>query len=322
MDYDQVNGKERVDIFIEHKPVGEPQRETGKPRGTETILQKRTRELQERLKELDCLYSISKLIENAALSIREILQGTVEAIPRAWQYPTITCARIIHDTCSVMSGNFHPTPWKQTQAIKVRGQIAGRVEVHYLEQKPQRDEGPFLKEERNLLNVIAERLGHVIEWKKAEKELREREKELAAKNENLQEVNTALKVILKRREEDRIELEEKVVANVKEMVLPYLKKLKWKGLDETQSGLLNILENNLRDIVSGFQRGLTSTYLNITPTELRVADLVRQGRTTKEISDLLNRSIRAVEFHRANLRKKLGLKNRKINLRSHLLSLR
>jgi len=285
------------------------------------MLEKKNKELQERVKELDCLYSISKLIETPGLSIREFLQGTVEVLPPAWQYPEITCARIIHEERSITSRNFKRTPWQQTQAVRVRGQISGRIEIYYLEERPQRDEGPFLKEERNLLDVIAERLGHVFEWKRTGMELREREKELAAKNENLQEVNTALKVLLKRREEDRIELEEKIVANVREMVLPYIDKLKRKGLDETQGGLLDIVENNLKDVVSGFQRGLTSTCKNITPTELKVADLVRQGRTTKEIANVLDCSIRAIEFHRGNLRRKLGLKGRKGNLRSHLLSL-
>ena len=141
-------------------------------------------------------------------------------------------------------------------------------------------------------------------------------------NQELQVVNTALRVLLRKREEDRSELEERVARNIKERILPYLKKLKIRGLDEAQKELVDILETNLKDFASGFQRRLTNICLSITPMELRVADLVRQGRTTKEIADLLNSSTRAVEFHRMNLRKKLNLKEKKTNLRSFLLSMK
>jgi len=304
------------------KRVRQIKRNAGKIHGAKIILQEKTRELQERVKELDCLYGISRFIEKPGISIPEILQGAVDALPSAWQYPEIACARIVVDTMTMTSRGFRKTPWIQSQLIKVRGKAVGRVDVLYLEDAPKRDEGPFLREERNLLDEVAERLGHVIERMKAEEDLREREKELALMNQELQEVNTALRVLLRKREEDRSELEERVVRNIKERILPYLKKLKARGLDQAQNDLVDILGTNLKDFASGFQRKLTNTCLSITPMELRVADLVRQGRTTKEIAELLNSSTRAVEFHRMNLRKKLHLKENKTNLRSFLLSMK
>ena len=283
---------------------------------------KKTLELQERVKELNCLYAISRFIERPGISIPEILQGAVDALPSAWQYPDIACARIVVDNMTMTSRNFRETSWIQSRHIKVRGKTVGRVDVLYLQEVPIRDEGPFLREERTLLDEVAERMARVIERIKAEEELREREKDLALMNQELQEVNTALMVFLRKREEDRSELEDRITRNIKERILPYLKKLKTRGLDETSEELVNILDANLKDFASGFQRRLTNICLSITPMELRVADLVREGRTTKEIADLLNISTRAVEFHRMNLRKKLDLKHKKTNLRSFLLSMK
>jgi DNA-binding CsgD family transcriptional regulator len=161
----------------------------------------------------------------------------------------------------------------------------------------------------------------IEERKRAEEVLKAREKELQAKTINLEEVNTALKVLLDKRDEDRKELEEKVTSNMKWMVLPYLEKMKKSKLDETQKAYANILESLLGDVISPFTHKISTQYLNLTPTEIQVAHHIKDGKTTKEVAELLNSSMRAIEFHRENLRKKLGLKNRKISLRSHLLSL-
>jgi PAS domain S-box-containing protein len=161
----------------------------------------------------------------------------------------------------------------------------------------------------------------VTDRKRAEDTLRMREEELEVKTTNLEEMNTALKVLLKKREEDKAELEKKVLSNVKELIEPFLGRLKDSALDARQSALVGILESNLKDIVSPFLRHLSSKYLGISPSEIRVANLVKEGKTTKEIAQLLNCTVRAVEFHRHSLRDKLGLKNRKANLASHLLSL-
>lgn len=157
--------------------------------------------------------------------------------------------------------------------------------------------------------------------KEVERALKERETELQIKTNYLEELNSALKVLLKRREDDKKELEQNVVANVKELVLPYLKKLKSGRMDERQKALVNILESNLREIVSPFLNRISINFLNLTPTETQVANFVKQGKTTKEIADLLGLSTRTIESHRESIRKKLGIKNRKSNLRTHLLSL-
>ena len=161
----------------------------------------------------------------------------------------------------------------------------------------------------------------ITERKMAEESLKKRELELQMKSQSLEEANTALKVLLKHREEDKIALEEQVSVNVKKLVLPYLVDLKHRKLKDNQLACVKIIEKHLHDIVSPFLRNLSSSYLDLTPREIQIAGLVKDGKTTKEITDLLNISATAVDFHRKNLRSKFGIKNKKTNLRSYLSSL-
>lgn len=162
---------------------------------------------------------------------------------------------------------------------------------------------------------------NITERKKMEESLKKREQELEEKSRNLEDANTALKVLLKRREEDKAELEEKVTCNVRELILPYIENLKITHIDSHQLNQLKILERNVDEIISPFLRTLSSKYPNLTPMEIKIITFIKEGRTTKEMAELLHASARTVEVHRDNIRKKLNLKNRKANLRSHLLSL-
>jgi signal transduction histidine kinase len=146
-----------------------------------------THDLSERVKELNCLYGISRLVDNPSLSMNDILQGVVDLIPPAWQFPEVTCARIKFKNSTFSTTNFRISNWQQTQDLTVNEKPSGSLEVIYLERRPDSDEGPFLKEERNLLNVIAERLGHIVEHKSAEENahiLFQREKQLRQKLQN------------------------------------------------------------------------------------------------------------------------------------------
>ena len=161
---------------------------------------------------------------------------------------------------------------------------------------------------------------NVTKMVKAEQALEESKKELEIKNNSLEEVNTALRVLVERRDEDKKELEERVLMNVKELVVPLLEKVREGRLDSKQTTYLDVLESNLSDIISPFSRTLSSKHLGLTPTELRIADMIRDGRKTKEMARLMNLSPRTVESHRESIRKKMGIKNKRANLRSHLLS--
>jgi PAS domain S-box-containing protein len=146
------------------------------------FLQKLTHDLGERVKELNCLYGISNLAERQGISLEETIKGILDLIPPAWQYPDITCARIFLEGREFRTENFRETAWKQASDINVQGKRIGTLEVCYLEEKPEMEEGPFLKEERNTINAIAEQSGRIVERNLAEEALRESERDLAIRN--------------------------------------------------------------------------------------------------------------------------------------------
>ena len=141
-------------------------------RKMERVLEKESHSLGERVKELGCLYGLSTLVEKQHITLEEILEGALNLIPPGWQYPEITCARILLGAQTFKSKNFKETHWKLTSDIVVHGKKTGLLEVVYLKEKPESDEGPFLKEERHLINALSERLGRIIERKEVERELR------------------------------------------------------------------------------------------------------------------------------------------------------
>ncbi|MDM8541484.1 response regulator [Desulfococcaceae bacterium HSG9] len=145
----------------------------------EEAIQNYTHQLNERLKELNCFYSISDLVEKPGISLEEIMQGTVELIPPSFQHPEVTCARITLNGKQFATDNFAESDWKQTSDIIVQNEVAGNLNV-YLVEKSASDEEPFLKEERKLIRAITERLGRIIERIQLQKTLQEKEERLSA----------------------------------------------------------------------------------------------------------------------------------------------
>ena len=162
----------------------------------------------------------------------------------------------------------------------------------------------------------------ITERKKNEQTLLAREEDLRTKTNNLEEVNTALKVLLRRREEDKRELEETVMTNLNDLVHPYVERIRKRSKDQRLLEIVDVMESNLDTLTSPFFHKLSSQIQNLTSTEVEIANLVKQGKSTKEISDLLSVSIKTIESHRLNIRKKLGLSNKRASLRTHLLSIR
>jgi len=146
--------------------------------------------LRERIKELDCLYGISHIVENAGGSLEQILQQTAELLQGSWEYPEITCARVVLHGQEYTTDNYAASPWVQRAPLHAYGEHVGDVEVSYLEERPKQDEGPFQTEERRLLDAIAERLGHIVERLSAESLLREKEHELRERLTHLSRVST------------------------------------------------------------------------------------------------------------------------------------
>jgi len=405
----------------------------------EKEMQTQMNKLAERVKELDCLYSISNLIETQDISIEGILRGTVELMPRAWQYPDLTCARIVLKDQTYESVYYRESSCRLASNIQANGEQIGIVEVFCLKEPDPDDQTPFLPEEIKLLNAMADRLGREIERKQANVALRESEikfrtivenisqkifikdkvscyvsvnenyardlgiqpedvkgksdydffpkelaekyrdddkrimrtnhtehieemyvqdgretwihtvkapvkdeqgkitgvfgifmditerkqaeEALAAKHHLLDETNIALRVLLRRREEDQKEMERKILDNIQNLVFPHLEKLRSLRLNNVQSNCLDIVTTNLHQITSPFLQNLAARFADFTPREVQVANMIREGKTSKEIASLFNSSIRSVEFHRDNIRKKLGLNQKKTNLSTFLRNL-
>jgi PAS domain S-box-containing protein len=161
----------------------------------------------------------------------------------------------------------------------------------------------------------------ITELVKTTRRLEKRERELKKKSETLEESNIALKVLVERKLEDEDEIKNNVLQNVKELVQPYIEKLRESRLSNNQKASINILESNLGEIVSPFIRNLSSDYIRLTPQEIRIANYIRQGHATKEIASSLNLSTRTVDAHRNSIRRKLGINRKQTHLQTFLQSM-
>ena len=178
--------------------------------------------------------------------------------------------------------------------------------------------------------VILGAIRDMTEWKIVEDELRrhredlealvvERTKELKTKSKTVEELNMALKVLLRQLEDDKQNLEQRFVTNVGQLVLPYVEKIRKSRLDEKQKSYVAILESNLNEMMSPFARNVKQ--VNFTPREIQVANLIKDGKTTKEIAEIVGVGLDAVNSYRNSIRLKLGLNKTKTNLQVYLQSL-
>jgi len=170
--------------------------------------------------------------------------------------------------------------------------------------------------ENSVLGIVTD----ISERKAAEKLLHDKEGEITQKSKSLEEMNIALRVLLEQREREKADFKENLFINLKKLVFPYIEKMEKKKLDEETQTYLKIIRSNLKDLMEPISASLSLKYIDFTPSEIQVANLVNQGKTSKEIASIINVSAKTVSFHRANIRKKLGLWNQKTNLRTFLQS--
>ncbi|WP_287126202.1 PAS domain-containing protein [Desulfobacter sp.] len=395
--------------------------------------------LKERIKKLNLLFRFSDLLEKPDISLNEVLKTTVLMIPQAWQFPGITEACIELEGQIFQTKGFRKTQWPQTSDIVIKGKKAGQMTVCYTESRPTFNGSPFSMEESYLLNVMAERLGHIIERLRLAEAVKDSEiflrtainsitipfavinatdytvelandayggekvtglkcyavshqrstpctgddypcpmqeikrtgkpffgeqlhyddqgnpssieiftfpvldtsgqivqmikthidittrkrieLKLEQKAAELEDMNVALKVLLKRTELDKEEIGQNIFANYQILLTPIIQNLKNTLTQEDQREIIQILELRLKNILSPFSKKLSDKLINLTPTEIHVAHLIKSGKSNKEISQILNSSFHTVSRHRDNIRAKTNLKNKKINLRSFLMSL-
>ena len=200
--------------------------------------------------------------------------------------------------------------WQSGGSVETEYHIRGNVKFMELTVTPTTWQGK---------NVILGIGKDITKRKQAEEVLEKREMELEAKTSELEDLNAALRVLLKQRDEDKNELEQKVLSNVKMLILPHIEKLK-SHVDLKGTSYVNVVESNLKDIISPFAQKLSVKYLNLTNREVQIANLIKEGKTTKEIAAFLNVSDSAVNVYRYHIRRKLSL-TKKQNLRSYMSAL-
>jgi len=275
--------------------------------------------LLERMKELHCLYDISKLFSHRSLSLEWLLREIIGVIPKAWQYPQRTSVRLSYGGREYRSKNYSPKSISLTQAIEVRRRPCGSVEVAYLEAGFKPAKAKFLEEEKRLLKAIAELLGNIIEKKETEISLRKTSLELRAQADELQNKNIALKEIISQVELDRKALQDQMRMNIELTVLPLLGKLQSTDTPpEAWKTYLHVVRQNLEDVTSSFSSKVSDDRVRLSPREMEICDLIRNGLSNKEIAELMKISLLTVERHRHNIRKKLRIDNEKVNLASFL----
>ena len=273
--------------------------------------------LQERIKELNCLYAIAQLSEAAEGPIEEVLDVVVNIIPPSWQFPEITCGRITFQDGVHKSPGFRLTPWRQSAPIHFYGETAGEVTVCYLEERPPSFEGPFLHEERVLLDAIAERVGAIAMRINSEREIQETNHLLMVERQALQETNTALRTFTTRIEEEKREVSRTIRDNVEKVLMPILQEL-FIAVPKSQRKFVELLRDNLEELTSSFVSNLSRKFQSLTPTEIQICNMIKNGLRTKEIAELRRISPATVNRHRERVRRKLGITNSDTNLATYL----
>jgi hypothetical protein len=169
-------------------------------------------------------YSVScrNRAERHLYSLDDLLRDLVNFLPHSWQYPDITCARILFKGKTYASNRFKVTNWRQSSRIYMYHEAVGECGVFYLEECPPADEGPFLQEERALLDAVAEQIGTIATRISADLELQETNRQLALEREALQESNTALRTVLARIEQEKQEIRQDTKMNVDKILMPIL----------------------------------------------------------------------------------------------------
>jgi DNA-binding CsgD family transcriptional regulator len=273
--------------------------------------------LRERVKELNCLYTISTLQETHFHSAERFLQSVVNCLPGSWQFPEYACARIVYGDKDYVTEGFSEGKWRMAADVFADGKTVGVVEVFYRKVVPTDAEGPFLKEEYALIRAVAERVGSVLMHMKAEADLRAAHKVIQREHKALQEANTALRAVLSQLEEEKREIKASILSNIQKIIMPIVFELELE-VRGPQRSYVTLLRQSLHDIASPFMTQISRNHMQLTLVEISISTMIRNGLSNKEIAQLRSIAPATVQRHRENIRRKLGLKNRKVNLATYL----
>ena len=273
--------------------------------------------LRERIKELNALYALSRIAADKSDSIEGIIQSIVEIIPPSWQYPEITRVRITFRDKVAQTPGFRMTPWRLSSTIQLNGTPAGDVTVCYLEERNTVWEGPFLQEERILINSIAERITCLATRIMVESDLRKTNEELMRERQALLETNIALKVLISSVEEEKGKIQEDIRDRVEEVIKPLLYQIYLKA-PRSQKKYVDLLVDNLEELTQPFSRRVPHSFDSLSTTETQICHMIKSGLRTKDIAELRSVSPTTVCRHRDRIRRKLGLSHARVNLATYL----
>ena len=275
--------------------------------------------LRERIKELNCLYGIAQLAERHSDSVEDLLRDVVKFLPYSWQYPEITCARIVFKGETYKSKDSKSQSGDSRHRIFMYNEPVGEVTIFYLEERPPADEGHFSG--RNALcwmhwpSESAQRpCGFLLNWN-----CRRATGNYDLERKALQEANVALRAVLARIEEEKKEIYIDVQENVDKILMPILHELAFH-LPKPKRQYAEILRTNLEDITSPFVSHLSKNHLSLTSTEVNICNMIRSGLQTKEIARIRGVSVGTINRHREHIRRKLKITNSDINLMTYLQS--
>lgn len=269
--------------------------------------------LRERVKELECLYTISSLREKHAHSPELFLQGVVDSLPRSWQFPEYASARIRFGSTDYLSERFQEGPWVMSADVHVDDKTVGQISVFYAKGVVAKKGNPFLPEEHALLRVIAERVGEAWVHMKSESDLAEAHRSLRAQHQLVQERNITLRSVLATLEDEKREIRAAILSNIEKIIMPIVFELEL-AVTGRQRSYVTLLRHSLQEIASPFYTNLARGHVELTPVEVAISAMIRNGMSTKEIAQLRCISPATVRRHRENIRRKLGLQNRRANL--------
>ncbi|HLA86105.1 MAG TPA: LuxR C-terminal-related transcriptional regulator [Thermoguttaceae bacterium] len=272
---------------------------------------------RDRVKALSCLAAIEQAIAQSQGELSPVLTEVARLLPAAWQFPDACRARVVLDDQEYRSPAFRASNWRQAADLCVLGQRRGAIEVYYVSRMPDHDEGPFLKEERGLLEVVASRVARLVERHQVDKKLQSTIKELQIERAALQQSNAALHAALERATAEKQASQEAIVTNVDKVLMPLLRALD-QELPDDKKRYVSLLTDNLREITSPFADTLSRAFMSLTAVEIRICQMIRDGLTTKEIAKTRKVSPATVARQRERIRHKLALIDTDTNLATYL----
>jgi DNA-binding NarL/FixJ family response regulator len=264
---------------------------------------------------LICLNKFS-LLENKydkdEAALDNILSNLVLTLPEALRYPESASVRILIMPISFKSKGFIKSKWKYVSEIKAFGEPVGSLEVFYEEDFPRAFNGPFTADEVMLFSYISTRISRIIERLQTRKQLE-------IESTSLKNTNIALNEVLNRIKEDQSEVSSAIQANVSKVILPLLVNLS-QNVRTEQKRLVELVSESLREITSPYVSKLSNRFMTLTPQEVLICHMIKNGFSSKEIAEARVLSVATVNTHRENIRRKLELNNKKVNLKSYLIN--